>query len=101
MIKVILAGRMDIDGAASVDARFADLAAAAQGLIIDLSGVSFLASMGLRTLMLSARSLAARGHSVALAAPHANVVKVLRASGVDEVMPIFDTVDAAAAALAS
>ena len=99
--RAVLVGRMDIEGAAKVDLRFSALAGSPYGLVVDLADVSFLASMGIRTLMLCARSLGARGKRLALAAPQANVEKVLRASGVDEVMTIFqDTASAAASLLA-
>lgn len=97
--KATLSGRMDIDGAASIDLRFGALAAAAHGLVVDMAGVSFLASMGIRTLMLSARNMRARGRRIALVNPQPNVEKVLRASGVDEVMPIFDNLESAATTL--
>lgn len=97
--RAVLIGRMDIEGAAAVDLRFNALAAARVGLAVDLAQVSFLASMGIRTLMLCARNMSARGRRLALVGPQPNVEKVLRASGVDEVMPIFADLDSATEAL--
>src|SRR5436305_1130268 len=49
--KVRLKGRLDIAGAAEIDLRFNALAGAQRAVIVDLSMVDFLASMGLRTLI--------------------------------------------------
>jgi anti-sigma B factor antagonist len=94
-----LTGRLDIDGAASIDLRFSALSGSPFGLAVDLSGVTFIASMGIRTLMLCARTMAAGGRRVALVCPQPNVEKALRATGVDEVMEIFTSLDSAAEAL--
>ena len=99
VIKAALIGRLDIDGAAQIDVRFSALSNAAYGVAVDLSEVTFIASMGIRTLMLAARGLAANGRKLALVNPQANVEKALRATGVDEVMEIFASLDSAAEAL--
>jgi anti-anti-sigma regulatory factor len=54
--RVVLDGRFDIHGAQQVDARFGELAESSKALIVDLAKVSFLASLGVRTLMLSAKT---------------------------------------------
>ena len=99
--KAVLRGRMDFDGAAGIEAGLKAAAASAEGLVIDLAGVDFLASMGVRALMLCARTLSGRGRRVVLAAPQPNIAKVLHASGADEVMAVYDSPEAAAAALAA
>ena len=97
--KASLVGRLDIDGAAKIDVPFNALARSPYGLAVDLSGVTFIASMGIRTLMLCARTMAADGRRLALVSPQPNVEKALRATGVDEVMEIFTSLDTAAEAL--
>jgi anti-sigma B factor antagonist len=99
--KAVLVGRMDIEGAATVDLRMNVLAGHKPALVVDLSGVSFLASMGLRTLMVCARAMALKGHKMALVGPQPNVEKVLLASGADEIMGIFGDFDVAASAVRS
>jgi anti-anti-sigma factor len=59
VIKVNLRGRLDVSGAQAIDAAFSRLAGARQRLIVDLSRVSFIASAGLRTLILASRRIAA------------------------------------------
>ena len=57
VVKVELAGRLDAPGAEQIGTRFTAAAGGAAGLrvIVDLSGVEFLASMGMRLLISSAR----------------------------------------------
>jgi anti-sigma B factor antagonist len=98
--KVALSGRLDIEGAQAIDMRFNVLAGSKKAVVVDLSGVTFLASMGLRTLLVAGRSITTKGGRVALAAPQDNVLRVLTASGADEVVVITDTVEAGIAAVA-
>jgi anti-anti-sigma factor len=51
---VVLDGRLDIAGAQKVDPHLTTLAEISNALVVDLSKVSFLASLGVRSLMLSA-----------------------------------------------
>src|SRR5215470_11373686 len=78
---VVLGGRMDIDGAQSVDMQFNVLAGSKKRLVIDMGGVTFLASMGLRTLMTVVRSVSSKGGKVAIAGAQPGVAKVLDTSG--------------------
>jgi anti-anti-sigma factor len=94
-----LAGRMDIEGAMGLDARFSAALAFKRALVVDLSEVTFLASMGLRTLMLCSRAVLANGGKMALAQPQPNVAKVLQESGIGELIGLYPTLDAASAAV--
>ena len=78
---VVLDGRFDISGAQAVDVRFQELAGAAQALIVDLSKVSFIASLGVRTLMVAAKTIIHRGADMAVCGADENVTKVLRVTG--------------------
>jgi anti-sigma B factor antagonist len=96
----ILNGRMDIEGAQAIDMQFNVLAGSKKKLVIDMTGVSFLASMGLRTLMTCVRSVTSKGGKVAIAAAQPGVAKVLDTSGLSEMIPVVATVDTAVAAVA-
>ena len=74
---VVLDGRFDIQGAQEVDSRFDELAKSSKALVVDLAKVSFLASLGVRTLMLSAKALIRRGAEMAVCGANENVEKVL------------------------
>jgi hypothetical protein len=47
MVKVVLEGRLDITGAGVIDLQFNAIAGSHRGVIVDLSRVSFLASIGI------------------------------------------------------
>ncbi len=86
--KLVLSGRMDIEGAMAADMTFSVAAGANQRLVVDLSGVTFMACLGLRTLMVSAKSMANKGGKMVLLNPQPNVEKVLETTGVSTVIPI-------------
>ncbi len=96
---VALDGRFDIAGAQEVDGRFTEVAEKAKILVIDLSKVSFLASLGVRTLMVSARTMIRRGAFIAVAGANEGVEKVLRLTGFDELVGLYPDVAAATASL--
>ena len=57
-MKVNLLGRLDIVGTNAIDLRFTSLTATRKAnVIVDLSGVDFLASMGVRLLLSNAKAL--------------------------------------------
>ena len=82
---VVLDGRFDIQGAQEVDSRFDELAKSSKALVVDLAKVSFLASLGIRTLMLSAKTLIRSGGEMAVCGANENVEKVLRTTGFNEI----------------
>lgn len=97
--RAALVGRMDIEGALAIDDQIRPLSRLRRKLVFDLSDVTFIASMGLRTLMTAARSLTEIGGRATLAGPQPNVEKVLEMSGIGAVLGVYPTVDAAVAAL--
>ena len=97
--RVILDGRLDIQGAAAIDLKMNVLAGSSKFLLIDLTSVSFLGSMGLRSLVLPAQAVKRRGGKIALLNPVPMVEEVLKASNIGEIIPIFHDLNAAVAAL--
>ena len=97
--KVALDGRMDIQGAAAVDLKLNIIAGSSKKLLIDLEKVSFLGSMGLRSIVLPARAVNSRGGKVVLYAPTEMVESVLKTAGIDSLLPIHHDLAAAIAAL--
>jgi anti-sigma B factor antagonist len=84
-----LTGRLDVQGALVIDSEFVELANNCKNLLIDLSGLTFLASLGIRTLVQAAKSLSEKNGRVALLSPPSNVEGILRATGIDTVIPIY------------
>ena len=95
-----LIGRMDVAGAMAVDLSFNVLVGAERALIVDLSGVDFVASMGLRTLIMGARTVASKQGRMVFLNPGPDVEKVLLASGANQLAPIFHDLDDAIRAVA-
>ena len=87
--KVTLEGRLDVDGALKIDSEFNKIAEERKKLLVDLSNVPFIASLGIRTLITGAKATANNGGKLVLLNPQSNVEKVLRTSRVDTVMPII------------
>jgi anti-sigma B factor antagonist len=97
--RVALTGRLDISGAEAVALPLATLAGAKQGLIIDMSGVSFVASIGLRHLVSAARALSRRNGRLVLLNPVNLVTEVLETSGLTDLLPIVRSESEALAAV--
>ena len=97
--KVVLDGRLDIDGAAAVDLPMNVIAGSRMAVLVDLQQVSFLGSMGLRALVMPARAIKSRGGKIVLFGPNEMVEKVLRASGIDTIIPVHHELQSALAAL--
>lgn len=87
--KISLSGRLDIEGTLKVDGEFNAITEEKRNVVVDLSEVSFLASLGIRTLIIGAKATANKGGKLVLLNPQPNVEKVLRISNVDTVMPII------------
>jgi anti-anti-sigma factor len=101
ILKVNLSGRMDIMGVDAIAVPFAALAATDnRRVILDLAGVDFLASIGIRAILQNARAHKMRGGGMVILAPPPLVDEVLRAAGVSNVVPIVSDLEAARAALA-
>jgi anti-anti-sigma factor len=64
-------------------------------MIVDLSGVDFLASIGVRLLMLTAKSLASRGGKMVLLNPTPDVMAVLEVTGIPAIIPVYSNLESA------
>ena len=96
---VELDGRFDIAGAQQVDQRFTKVAEDAKALVVDVAKVSFIASLGVRTLMVSAKSIMRRGAYMAVCGASDGVEAVLRSTGFDELVGLYPDFDSAAKAI--
>ena len=89
--KVALVGKLDIDGAAAIESRLADLARAKGNIVIDMSKVAFIASIGLRHLVMTAKAVARNAGKMLLLDPNPLVTEVLQVSGLQGILPIVPT----------
>jgi len=94
--KIDLKGRLDIEGATAIDLKFTALAAAQRAfLVVDMTLVDFIASLGVATLVRSAKAARLRKGKLVILNPQPNVAKVLAATRVDHVMPVCKNLDEA------
>lgn len=101
--RIVITGRLDMPGTDSVAAQLEALAAAPKkGVVVDLSALKFLASIGIRSLIVSAKAVQQRGGIMVLVVNAGSTVKMsLDATGIDQLIPVFNnTADAEKAALA-
>ncbi len=97
---ITLVGRLDIAGAQAIDLPFTTMASSRKAwILVDVSQVTFLASIGIRTLVSSAKAQARRGGRIVLASPQPMVEDVLKLAGIDSLIPVFADVDSARADL--
>jgi anti-anti-sigma factor len=97
--KVIISGRVDIAGAREIEMPMAVIAGSRRAVVIDLSGVEFMASLGLRGIVVSAKSIFSKRGKVVLLAPRPAVEEVITTTGIDELIPIFHDESEAIAAV--
>lgn len=101
--RIILKGRLDLEGTEAISPSFKELTAESRKkIIVDLSEVSFLASMGIRELITNAKSLQkSGGHMVLLVGQNLLITKVLETTNIDKLLPMYkDVVEAEKAILA-
>jgi anti-sigma B factor antagonist len=72
--------------------------AGGDGLVIDLSGVSFIDSVGLGAVVGSVRRARDSGGRVALVCDRPGIAQILRETGINRIVSVFDTVEEAATA---
>jgi anti-anti-sigma factor len=100
IIRIILDGRLDMAGTQDIEQRFAFATSTrAMRLVIDLSRVSFMASIGIRALVAAAKAQAARGGMMAIVQPEPMVRRVLETAGIHHLIPLYEDFQAAHAAL--
>ncbi len=99
IIRVVLDGSLDIAGAAAIDMRMNVIAGAHKVVMLDLSKVTFLGSMGLRSLLLPARAILAKGGTIVSFGASDPVRQVLKTSGIDALIPVYPDFEQALGAL--
>ena len=95
-----LSGTLDTIGKDSIESKFAEQCAG-DGVraVVDISGVDYISSIGIRMLTSTAKSVTSRGGKVVLFDPIPQVKGVLEMTGIGHIIPIFHRLDLAEAAL--
>lgn len=79
--EVKLAGRLDVKAAKEVDAAFAEAAAAAPNIVLDLSELDYIASAGLRALKRLRGAVRNNGGTLIVRGVQEDVMDVLEMTG--------------------
>lgn len=95
-VRVIkLFGKLDLDGVNSIDRQFvAHCAGENVFVLVDLSRVTYLSSIGIPLLINSAKAVTNRGGRLALVNPQNNVKAVLELTGVAHMIRIYNNIEA-------
>ena len=89
-------GRIDLSNADEFkDALSVALANAASSLVVDMAGIDYISSAGLRSLMITFKASKAEGKQFALVALQPLVMEIFTISRFHLVFPLFDTARAA------
>jgi anti-anti-sigma factor len=95
-----LVGKLDIIGTGEIETKFAGYCAGDKvRVVVDISAVDFLASIGIRLLTLTAKSVASRGGRMALVKPTSEVHRVLEITGIPAMIPVYSQLESAEAVL--
>ena len=85
-----LEARLDLTGTYSIEIQFVNHCAGERvRVLVDLSGVNYVSSVGIPMLVNTAKSVMSHGGKLAFLNPQENVVKVLELVGVTQVIPIY------------
>jgi anti-sigma B factor antagonist len=93
-----LNGRLDLEGTEAVDLKLTSLCGTRKGfVIVDMSGVEFMSSIGVSVLVRVARACSQRQGRLVLLSPRPNVQDVLVRTQIDQIIPIYADLPAARA----
>lgn len=99
---VRLAGRLDLKGTQAVEQKFSEtVGVPGESVVVDMSQVEFIASVGVRLLLSNIKALMAAGSKMVILNPQKMVGEVLQLSGLDSVAEIKADTASALAALKS
>jgi len=98
-IRLGLTGTLDIAGAQALEKVINEYRGIMRAVVLDMTAVSYVASMGLRTLIKAAKDLAAAHGKMVLMSPNSEVSRVLFTTSIDLLIPIYASRESALAAV--
>ena len=95
-----LCGRLDIMGTGEIETKFAGYCSGDRiRVIVDLSELDYIASIGIRLLVMNAKSIASRQGKMVLLNPNPQTMSVLELAGIPSIIPIYSHLESAEAVL--
>ena len=98
--KVVLIGKLDIAGAEKIGLPLATVAGSKTNIVIDMMAVDFIASIGIRHLVMAAKTASRASYKLILLDPNPIVTDVLVTAGLGDLLPIVRSEGEARAAFA-
>lgn len=99
---LVLSGRLNQATADALHSAAMEAADQAEkGLIVDMGGVDFIASVGIRALIRPSQSMAMKGGKLAIANLNPKMSEFFSLTGLDQTFSVFETVADAAAGIGS
>lgn len=97
---IALAGKLDVAGEQQIGDMFRRLIEDREtSFLVDMSDVTYLASLGIRLLFAGAKTLAERGNKMVVVSPQPMVEETLMSSGTVKLIPIARSIEEAGALL--
>ncbi len=94
IVTLSVSGRLDAVSSVDAEKEFNEVLDAGHDmLLIDLSGLDYISSAGLRVLLVVAKRIQQKGGRVTLAGMVAGVKEVFEISGFSSIFKIFDSID--------
>ncbi len=85
-----VSGRIDSSNATEFDNKVKECMENGHNLVMDLSGVSYMSSAGLRAIVSALRECKKKKGDVLLVSPSARVAEVLSLAGLDSLFTVYD-----------
>jgi anti-anti-sigma factor len=87
--RVVLDGRLDTAGVGAIELSFTAMTVSAgKPVVVDLAALSFLASLGVRMFIGTARSMAAKGNRLVFYSATPAVMEIIETMGLAEIIDI-------------
>jgi anti-anti-sigma factor len=93
VVRVAVKGELDIDTARQLQAHLDGMSNRdGQAMILDLGECLFLDSIGLSTILRTARDLQERGGSLKIVCTRPNILRLFELTTVNQSLPVYDSV---------
>ncbi len=91
-----LVGTLDILGVGEIETKFAGYCAGENPrVLVDLTNVDYLASIGIRLLLINAKSVMRRNGRMVLLNPNPEVRNILEVTGIPAIIPVYEGLESA------
>ena len=99
---LVLTGRLNQASADALHAAAMEVAGdeTSKAMVVDMGGVDFIASVGIRSLIRPSQALALRGGKLAVANLSPQISEFFKLTGLDQLFRVYETVQDAAAGVA-